>query len=136
MTIELNHTIIQAKNAQISAEFLAEILGLSSPTSLGPFLVVKTHNGVSLDFRTTVGEIKSRHFAFLVSEQDFDEIFARIKQRQLNFWADPAQKKPQQLNYNDGGRGCYFLDPDGHFLEIITRPYGIALSSPSLNHNG
>ena len=126
MAIELNHTIIQAKDAEISAKFLAETLGLPSPTRFGPFIVVKTNNGVSLDFRTTSGEIKSRHFAFLVSEQEFDEIFNRITQKKLNYWADPGQTKPQQINHNDGGRGCYFLDPDGHFLEIITRPYGSA----------
>lgn len=124
MSIQLNHTIIQAKDAKTSAKFLAEILGLPSPTSFGPFIVVKTSNEVSLDFRTTSSEIKPRHFAFLVSESEFDEIFNRISQQQLMYWADPGRTKPQQINHNDGGRGCYFLDPDGHFLEIITRPYG------------
>lgn len=124
MAIELNHTIIQAKDAQRSASFLSEILGLPSPTPFGPFIVVKTSNAVSLDFRTTSSEIKSRHFAFLVSESEFDDIFNRIQQKQLKYWADPGQTKPQQINHNDSGRGCYFLDPDGHFLEIITRPYG------------
>ncbi|MGQ3888829.1 VOC family protein [Legionella sp. CNM-1927-20] len=124
MSIELNHTIIQAKNARISAQFLADILGLPAPTTFDPFVVVKTNNEVSLDFKTTADKIHSRHFAFLVSESEFDEIFNRITQYQLNYWADPGRTKPQQINYNDGGRGCYFLDPDGHLLEIITRPYG------------
>ena len=124
MGIKLNHTIIQATNAEESAKFLAEILGLGSPTAFGPFIVVKTENEVSLDFRSTTNEIKPRHFAFIVSENEFDEIFNRITQRQIIYWADPGRKKPQQINHNDGGRGCYFLDPNGHFLEIITRPYG------------
>lgn len=124
MGIKLNHTIIQAKSAEESAKFLTEILGLAPPTSFGPFIVAKTENEVSLDFRTTTDEIKSRHFAFIVSEAEFDEIFNRITQRQLMYWADPGRTKPQQINHNDGGRGCYFLDPNGHFLEIITRPYG------------
>ena len=124
MGIKLNHTIIQAKNAEESAKFLAEILGLASPTSFGPFIVVKTENEVSLDFRSTTNEIKARHFAFIVSEAEFDGIFDRITQRRLMYWADPGRTKPQQINHNDGGRGCYFLDPNGHFLEIITRPYG------------
>ncbi len=124
MSVELNHTIIQAKNAEISAGFLAEILGLAPPTAFGPFIVVKTSNHVSLDFRTTTEEIKSRHFAFLVSENEFDEIFNRITHKKLMYWADPARTKPQAINHHDGGRGCYFLDPDGHFFEIITRPYG------------
>ncbi len=124
MSIQLNHTIIQAKDAEASAQFLTEILGLPLPVAFGPFIVVKTSNGVSLDFRTTSGDIEARHFAFLVSESEFDDIFNRILQRQLMYWADPGRKKPQQINHNDGGRGCYFLDPNGHFLEIITRPYG------------
>ena len=123
MTIELNHTIIDAENAELSANFLAEILGLSKPTSFGPFIVVKTSNHVSLDFRTTPPPIKSRHFAFLVTESEFDEIFTKIRERKLQYWADPGRKKPEQINHEYGGRGCYFLDPNGHFLEIITSPY-------------
>jgi hypothetical protein len=121
MSIELNHTIVEAKDAEVSANFLAEILGLPAPIPFGPFMVVKTSNGVSLDFRKTSAEIKHRHFAFLVSESEFDEIYNRINTRQLKYWADPGRTKPQKINHNDSGRGCYFLDPDGHFLEIITR---------------
>jgi catechol 2,3-dioxygenase-like lactoylglutathione lyase family enzyme len=128
MSVELNHTIIQSKDAERSAKFLAEILGLPAPVPFGPFMVVKTSNSVSLDFRTTSDDIKSRHFAFLVSESEFDDIFNRISNKKLNYWADPGQTKPQQINHNDGGRGCYFLDPDGHFLEILTRQYGQELS--------
>lgn len=124
MRIELNHTIIQARDAKTSAKFLAEMLGLPDPVIFGPFMVVKMTNAVSLDFRTTTGKIESRHFAFLVSECVFDKIFNRIKEKQLEYWADPGRTKPQQINRNDGGRGCYFLDPDGHFLEIITHSYG------------
>lgn len=124
MAIQLNHTIIQAKDAHVSAKFLADMLGLSTPTIFGPFVVVKTNNNVSLDFRTTSENIKSRHFAFLISEKEFDEIFQRIKERKLTYWADPGRTITNAINHNDGGRGCYFLDPDGHFLEIITKPYG------------
>lgn len=124
MAIKLNHTIIQAKSAEKSAKFLCEILGLSDPTAFGPFVVVKTDNEVSLDFRTTTDKITPRHFAFIVGEKEFDEIFERITSQQLKYWADPGRTKSQQINHNDGGRGCYFLDLDGHFLEIITRSYG------------
>lgn len=124
MSIKLNHTIIQAKNAEASAQFLTEVLGLNPPTSFGPFIVVKLHNDVSLDFRTVSDHIIPRHFAFLVDDREFDEIFSRITQKKLKYWADPGRREPQKINHNDGGRGCYFLDPDGHFLEIITRPYG------------
>ena len=70
------------------------------------------------------GEILTRHFAFLVGEAEFDEIFGRIEERGLTFWADPARTKEGEINTHDGGRGVYFQDPDGHLLEIITRPYG------------
>ena len=126
MSIQLNHTIIQAKDANVSAEFLAKILGLPCPALFGPFVVVKTNNDVSLDFRTTTDDIQSRHFAFLVSELEFDEIFNRITQNKLMYWADPGRMQSQKINYNDGGRGCYFLDPDGHFIEILTQPYAIS----------
>ena len=84
MTIQFNHTIIQSKNAELSAKFLSEMLGLPSPTHFGPFVVVKMNNDVNLDFRTTSQEIKPRHFAFLVSETEFDDIFNRIATKQMS----------------------------------------------------
>ncbi|MBA2711658.1 MAG: VOC family protein [Tatlockia sp.] len=125
MAVQLNHTIIQAKNAKASALFLTELLGLPPAIPFGPFMVVSTANQVSLDFRTTSKEIQPRHFAFQVSEEEFDLIFDRIKKKALIFWADPGRKKLNQISHNDGGRGCYFLDPDGHFLEILTQPYSV-----------
>lgn len=124
MTVELNHTIVAARDKQASAAFLAEVLGLAEPTRFGPFMVVDTDNGVSLDFIDADGEITPQHYAFLVSEDGFDAIFGRIRDRGLDYWADPGQRRPGEINHNDGGRGVYFPDPDGHFLEIITRPYG------------
>jgi len=124
MSIELNHTIIYAKNKQESAAFLADILGLDEPEPFGPFLVVKSANGVSLDFMTHSGSIDAQHYAFLVAEAEFDAAFGRIKERGLDYWADPAKKRRGEINKNDGGRGVYFHDPSGHFLEILTVPYG------------
>lgn len=124
MSIELNHTIVAARDRTASATFLAEVLGLAAPTEFGPFMVVEVANGVSLDFADAEGEIASQHYAFLVSEAEFDEILRRIQMRELPFWADPSRRRPGEINHNDGGRGVYFPDPDGHFLEIITRPYG------------
>ena len=97
--------------------------GLAGAAPFGPFLVVTLGNGVSLDFHDTDGEIASQHYAFLVGEKEFDEIFARIRARG-DYWADPGQKRKGEINRHDGGRGVYFEDPDGHLLEIITRPYG------------
>jgi catechol 2,3-dioxygenase-like lactoylglutathione lyase family enzyme len=124
MAVEFNHTIIWARDSKASARFLAEILGLPAPATWGPFEVVKTTNGVSLDFMNRTEEIHSRHFAFLVSESEFDEIFGRIRAGGLPYWADPARSETGQINHHDGGRGVYFEDPNGHLLEIITRPYG------------
>ena len=124
MPVQLNHTIVQARDRQRSAEFLSGILGLPAPTPFGPFLVVQVANGVSLDFAEQPEPIQPQHYAFLVGDAEFDAILGRIKDRGLPFWADPARRRPGEINTNDGGKGVYWEDPDGHFLEIITRPYG------------
>lgn len=125
MTIELNHTIVWCSDKQKSASFIAQILGLPAPTRFGPFLVVELANRVSLDFYQNDGEtIYPQHYAFLLSEQEFDAVFGRIRERQLTYWADPARERPGEINHHFGGRGCYFHDPDRHLMEIITRPYG------------
>jgi catechol 2,3-dioxygenase-like lactoylglutathione lyase family enzyme len=124
MSVELNHTIIHAADRDASAKFMAEVLGLPEPKPFGHFLVVQTANGVSLDYVQDPGPISPQHYAFLVSEEEFDEIFGRVKARGLPYWADPMKTRPGEINRHDGGRGVYFPDPSGHFLEIITRPYG------------
>jgi catechol 2,3-dioxygenase-like lactoylglutathione lyase family enzyme len=124
MPVELNHTIVHASDRERSAAFLTDILGLGQPARFGPFLVVQVANGVSLDVATDPGPIQPQHYAFLVTEDEFDQIFDRIKGRGLDFWADPHHHRPGEINHNDGGRGVYWSDPDGHSLEIITRPYG------------
>ena len=124
MSIQLNHTIVWCHNKHKSANFLVEVLGLPNPTPFGSMLVVQLNNGVSLDFYEKDGEISSQHYAFLISEDEFDQIFARIRDRGLQHWADPGRYRAGEINRNDGGRGVYFEDPDGHLLEVITRPYG------------
>jgi catechol 2,3-dioxygenase-like lactoylglutathione lyase family enzyme len=124
MSVQLNHTIVWCRDRQRSATFLAEILGRPAPARFGPFLVVEVDNGASLDFHEVDGKVAAQHYAFLVGEDDFDDIFGRIRDRGLKHWADPGQTKVGQINHNDGGRGVYFEDPDGHLLEVITRPYG------------
>ena len=124
MAIELNHTIVPARDALASATFLTEILGLPAPARFGPFWTVQLGNAVTLDYQDSDEHLPIEHYAFLVSEREFDEIFARIRERGLEHWADPAHERPGEINRNDGGRGLYFNDPNGHYLEIITRPYG------------
>ena len=124
MPVELNHTIVHSRDHDDSATFLADILGLAAPGHFGHFRTVEVANGVSLDFAARNEPITPQHYAFLVSESEFDDIFGRIQARHLDYWADPGRTKPGRLNHRDGGRGAYFLDPDGHVLEILTRPYG------------
>jgi catechol 2,3-dioxygenase-like lactoylglutathione lyase family enzyme len=121
MAVQLNHTIVRVTNKQESATFLADILGLAAPTPYGPFLVVQVDNDVSLDYADHHGAATPQHYAFLVSEPEFDEILGRIKERGLPYWADPSHRRPSEINTNDGGRGVYWDDPDGHVLEIITK---------------
>lgn len=124
MSIQLNHTIVPARDAQASARFLSEILGRDPPVRFGPFWAVALDNGVTLDFQHSDEQMPIEHYAFLVSESEFDAIFERIRARGLQYWADPMHQRPLQINRNDGGRGLYWNDPNGHYLEIITRPYG------------
>jgi catechol 2,3-dioxygenase-like lactoylglutathione lyase family enzyme len=124
MPVTLNHTIVRTKDSQASARFLSEILELPAPVQFGPFYMVETANGVSLDFMETAEAIVPQHYAFLISEAEFDSIFHRIQERNLPYWADPQGNRPNEINHRDGGRGLYFEDPNGHYLEILTRPYG------------
>ena len=116
--------IVYATDKRRSAKFLANVLGLPEPQAMWSFMTVPLDHGVALDFATADRPISPQHYAFLVSEEDFDGIFERIQAEGIPYWADPGRTRPQQINHNDGGRGVYFADPDGHFLEAITRPYG------------
>ncbi|PRF38245.1 bleomycin resistance protein [Burkholderia multivorans] len=125
MNVQLNHTIVRCRDAHASSRFLTELLDLPPPTPFGPMLVVALDNGVSLDFYRQPGEIASQHYAFLVDEADFDRVYARIRARGLPHWADPAKRQPGEVYRHNGGRGVYFDDPDGHFLEVMTQPYAL-----------
>jgi catechol 2,3-dioxygenase-like lactoylglutathione lyase family enzyme len=126
MAVQLNHTIVGARDKHQSATFLAEILGLPAPVPMGHFLVVNVANGVSLDFADVGpdGDVAPQHYAFLISEDDFDGVYARVIERGLTIWPHPWRGDEGQINHSDGGRGFYFEDPSGHYLEVLTRPYG------------
>ena len=139
MAVRLNHTIVAALDPEASSKFLAEILGLPPPLRLGPFAIVSVGD-TSLDYmsvkeyRGADGEIVSQHYAFLVTEAEFDEILARIRERHLPYWADPRLGQRDQINEWDGGRGVYFEDPNGHVLEAITRPYRTGRTTAARPH--
>ena len=124
MAAQLNHTIVWCSDRYRSADFMAEILGLPPPHDFLHFEIVDAANGVSLDFMEKEGPVSLQHYAFLVSDEEFDAGMTRIRDKDLTFWADPARSKPGEINHHFGGRGVYFEDPDGHLLEMITKPYG------------
>jgi len=124
MAVKLNHTIVHARDRGESARFFAEVFDLPAPHPFGPFLDVEVANEVTLAFLETDDKIQVQHYAFLVTEAEFDQIFGRVQARGLDYWADPAHRRKGAINHNDGGRGVYFNDPAGHYLEILTRPYG------------
>ncbi len=122
----LNHHIVAAHDKAGTSLFFAEVLGLEHPVSFGPFAVLEVSGDTSLDFVDSDGEIAPLHYAFLVTEAEFDEIVERIRDRGMPYWSDPGHHDPGNINHWDDGRGVYFADPNGHSLEIITRPYGSA----------
>ena len=126
MSIRFNHTLVYGRDKKASAAFLTDVLGLPPASVFGPFLVVELENGASLDFLEVGdgGDIVPQHYAFLIDEEDFDQVFGRIREGGLAHWADPFRQRPSEINRNDGGRGVYFEDPDHHLLEVLTRPYG------------
>jgi catechol 2,3-dioxygenase-like lactoylglutathione lyase family enzyme len=124
MRIELNHTIVHARDKQASATFLAAILDREVAPPWGPFLPLPLDNDVVLEFLEVDAEPAPQHYAFLVSDEVFDAAFGRIQESGATYWADPFHRLPGQINHDHGGRGVYFDDPDGHSMELLTAPYG------------
>ncbi|GLW46885.1 hypothetical protein Stsp02_25470 [Streptomyces sp. NBRC 14336] len=123
-TVQFNHTAVLASDRGLSAEFLATVLGLEVGAPFGPFLPVDLGNGVTLDFYEMRDEpIQSQHYAFLVPDDGFDAMIARLEALGVTYYADPGHTEPGRINRLFGGRGAYFDDPDGHNMEIMTRPY-------------
>jgi catechol 2,3-dioxygenase-like lactoylglutathione lyase family enzyme len=125
MSVELNHTIVLSRDKQASATFLAGILDVAAEPQWGPFVPVPLGNGVTLEFLDVGdGPIQPQHYSFLVTDEVFDAALARIKDAQVDHWADPFHQEPGRINHNYGGRGVHFDDPDGHNMELQTAPYG------------
>ena len=123
MPVQLNHTIVPSHDKEAAARFFAQLFGLEYAGLNGHFAPVQVNDSLTLDWDNR-DEFEGHHYAFLVNDQEFDQIFGRIQERGLPYWADPFEKEPGQINTNDGGRGVYWSDPNGHKLEILTVPYG------------
>lgn len=119
MGVELNHTIVRARDKAASAAFLAGVLGLPVGAPNGPFVPVELSNGVTLDF-ANAEDVHPQHYAFLVDEAEFDPIFGRIRDAGTTYYADPGRQQRGEINHRWGGRGVYFDDPDGHLMEVLT----------------
>jgi catechol 2,3-dioxygenase-like lactoylglutathione lyase family enzyme len=121
MAITLNHTIVPARDKRASARFFAGIFGLTYEESDGYFAPVRVNDTLTLDFDDDVDTFDAHHYAFHVSDPEFNEIFHRIKGAKVSYGSDPWNLKNGQLNSWNGGRGFYFLHPNGHILEVMTR---------------
>mgnify|MGYP001270432671 CR=1 FL=1 len=120
MAIELNHTIVPARDPQASAQFLADILGVPVDPPLSHFTPITLANQVTLDYDQH-DEFETHHYAFQVSDEEFDAAFARLSGRGVTYYADPACRQAGEIYHGQGGRrGTYFRDPDGHLMEILT----------------
>ena len=119
MTIELNHTIVPSRDKIQAAKFFARIFGLSYDGEVSHFAPVRVNESLTLDFDNR-SEFDSHHYAFKVSEKEFDQIFSRIQAEGIPYGSGPRTLENMSINHRGGGRGVYFLDPDGHILEILT----------------
>ncbi len=122
MEITLNHTIVPSFNNVESAKFYEKIFGFKFVKEWGHFAVLTVNSTLTFDF-VTKKDFSTSHYAFKVSEKEFDEIMERIKKDNIIFGSGPSSSSDGRINNNDGGRGAYFKDPNGHLLEIITKDY-------------
>lgn len=120
MAIELDHTIVPARDKEASARFFARIFGLAYDGVEPPFAPVRVNDRLTFDFDSKDG-YEHLHYAFKVSEAEFDAIFGRIQAEGIRYGSGPRKLEDMQINHRNGGRGVYFRDPNGHVLEILTK---------------
>ncbi len=121
MPITLNHTIVPSHDKESSASFFARIMGLPGPGTAGHFVQVRVNADLALDYDNRE-RFESHHYAFVVGDREFDEIFGRLKRDNVSYGAQPNSPTDGQINTRRAGRGLYFADPDGHLMEIMTVP--------------
>jgi catechol 2,3-dioxygenase-like lactoylglutathione lyase family enzyme len=130
MAIRLDHTIVPAKDKMASARFFADIFGLD--VKPGYFAQVRVNESLTLDFADEAEDWggpgfdprtgRSHHYAFHVTDAEFDGIFGRVKARGLAYGSEPHDHANGKTYARRGGRGFYFEDPNGHLLEVMTVP--------------
>jgi catechol 2,3-dioxygenase-like lactoylglutathione lyase family enzyme len=120
MAITLNHTIVPAHDKEASARFFANIFGLKYEGSSGHFAPVRINDTLTLDF-DDADHFDTHHYAFHVSDAEFDAILKRVQDAGILYGSDPWNVENRQLNSWNEGRGVYFRDPNGHILELMTR---------------
>ncbi|MFK8848734.1 VOC family protein [Streptomyces sp. Ac-502] len=124
----LDHVIVHCHDQKATAAFLSDLMDAPAPADWGPFTQVQTANGVGIDFldsQVAPDAINGSHVAFLVTDEEFDAIFDRIRKQSVRYWADPFRAKENEINHHWGGRGLYVLDPGGTVaIEFMTVTYG------------
>lgn len=124
MTIELDHSIVSARNRDASARHLAQVLGVpSGPAAAGPFYAVYVNDGLTLDFIETDEDFPVQHYCFRVSEEEFDRILGRIQAAGIDYRSNVRGPVDRQVNTEYGGRMVYWNEPEGHQWEILTVSY-------------
>jgi hypothetical protein len=124
MPIELDHFIVPSRDKAKAAKLLADLLGVrSAPAQLGPFHSVYVNDGLTLDFVDSDEAFPIHHYAFRVTEADFDLIFGRINKAGIQYRSMPHGPMDMKINTDHGGRIVYWTEPDGHYWEILTVSY-------------
>jgi catechol 2,3-dioxygenase-like lactoylglutathione lyase family enzyme len=121
MPVTLNHTIVPSRDKEGSAKFFARIMGVNYAGPMGHFAQVRVNGDLALDYDNR-DNFDSHHYAFVVSDHEFDEIFGRLEGEGVRYGSQPTAPANGEINTRRGGRGLYFADPDGHLMEIMTVP--------------
>lgn len=124
MAITLNHTIVPCFDKVASAKFYSRVFGFEYVGVFSHFIVVRVNDTLSLDFDNQE-QFMPLHYAFKVSEQEFDTLFERLQAEHIPYGSGPGTPDDMTINHNYGGRGVYFRDPNGHLLEMLTADYVI-----------
>ena len=123
MPFYLDHTIVPPRDKEESARFFARIFGLEYKGPWGPFAPVKVNETLNMDFGDGRDEFEVHHYAFITSDEEFDQVLGRVKAEGLKYGSGPRSLEDMEINHLHQGRGFYFRDPNGHVLEVITHTY-------------